>query len=477
MQETMSIAQRLPYDILYFIFTYCWRIKKSEKWALIDRTDFPILLLHVCSSWRKAALSTPVLWSNLALTFGKATGMSVEKVENRARILDDWVDLVGHGPKSLSLAFDDNRSFYDFELPEASCAGIRHLWLFRSPHIVDLLPEGFSLPRLETLVLFARHETALDGRPYMLPSLLASQLRKLWLHDVDPIAFLDKRHSWIHLTHLILEDSVPSLSSIFHSCPQLEEAVIFLEPECLPDSSIAVVDDLEPPFSHRSLTELVLYTFFRTETRLPSIASCFREWHLPALASFQISPTMHTFEVFRNWAALMKRMPNLREAYLGPDLSFSALANEAEIYDAFNTFNPLLDTLILDQSDKPTHPNDPYHAHPFSTVDLLRRFLLSRITSSGALVPIKKLVILITDLDDIFEISKTLLLDIEDSLGPLLAGGKRGSGRLELELELTSIPYRSCLTFHGRCAMSHQVGSYVEEVMKDYSTYRAFAVE
>jgi hypothetical protein len=56
---------RLPYDVLREIFIHClpqYLFRETQP----DKTIAPLLLCHVCSSWRTVALSSAVLWSRLS---------------------------------------------------------------------------------------------------------------------------------------------------------------------------------------------------------------------------------------------------------------------------------------------------------------------------------------------------------------------------------------------------------------------------
>ncbi|KAF8166685.1 hypothetical protein BJ912DRAFT_235012 [Pholiota molesta] len=56
---------RVPYDILTEIFVHCLpehRLKHCQP----DTTIAPILLCHICSTWRAVALATATLWSHLS---------------------------------------------------------------------------------------------------------------------------------------------------------------------------------------------------------------------------------------------------------------------------------------------------------------------------------------------------------------------------------------------------------------------------
>ncbi|KAF8189052.1 hypothetical protein BJ912DRAFT_806507, partial [Pholiota molesta] len=51
----------VPYDILFEIFVRCLPQDRFEICQPETRIA-PILLCHICSSWRAIALTTPILW-------------------------------------------------------------------------------------------------------------------------------------------------------------------------------------------------------------------------------------------------------------------------------------------------------------------------------------------------------------------------------------------------------------------------------
>jgi hypothetical protein len=61
---TGSPISNVPYEILQEIFTHClpqYPLHHLQP----DTTIAPILLCHICSSWRMAALASPTLWAHL----------------------------------------------------------------------------------------------------------------------------------------------------------------------------------------------------------------------------------------------------------------------------------------------------------------------------------------------------------------------------------------------------------------------------
>ncbi|KAJ7693939.1 hypothetical protein B0H17DRAFT_1199614 [Mycena rosella] len=62
----------LPPEITSEIFRHCVPVPADDgrEWQYVDLDEAPLLLMHVCSAWRQVTLSTPALWSRLAIDAG-----------------------------------------------------------------------------------------------------------------------------------------------------------------------------------------------------------------------------------------------------------------------------------------------------------------------------------------------------------------------------------------------------------------------
>ncbi|KAJ6488121.1 hypothetical protein C8R47DRAFT_940560, partial [Mycena vitilis] len=52
----------LPPEITSEIFTCCLPSSADGRWNSADTDEAPLLLLHICRTWRKIVISTPALW-------------------------------------------------------------------------------------------------------------------------------------------------------------------------------------------------------------------------------------------------------------------------------------------------------------------------------------------------------------------------------------------------------------------------------
>ncbi|KAF8961828.1 hypothetical protein BDZ97DRAFT_1663533, partial [Flammula alnicola] len=58
----LSPARSLPSDVLHEIFYHCLPTHRN---LIISASEAPILLTHICGSWRCIALDSPRIWAKL----------------------------------------------------------------------------------------------------------------------------------------------------------------------------------------------------------------------------------------------------------------------------------------------------------------------------------------------------------------------------------------------------------------------------
>ncbi|KDR72971.1 hypothetical protein GALMADRAFT_743486 [Galerina marginata CBS 339.88] len=85
-------AQRLPFDVLWFLFRYV---------VSVDGDAGPTTISHVCKLWRQSALDTPLLWTKITmrLYFYKQKHQRAEARFNRSANLP--LDLTFHCSRNL----------------------------------------------------------------------------------------------------------------------------------------------------------------------------------------------------------------------------------------------------------------------------------------------------------------------------------------------------------------------------------------
>ncbi|KAF7302200.1 F-box domain-containing protein [Mycena indigotica] len=87
----------LPLELTTRIFRACISKYKGEP-DLVDRRQAPRLLTNVCSTWRRIAISTPVLWSSLHIDFD-----SIERMPNFYKLVELWLSRAGNHALDISI--------------------------------------------------------------------------------------------------------------------------------------------------------------------------------------------------------------------------------------------------------------------------------------------------------------------------------------------------------------------------------------
>ncbi|KAF7362461.1 hypothetical protein MVEN_00593700 [Mycena venus] len=100
----ISPARKLHLDILQSIFVACLPTHRN---CVMSATEAPVLLGHICSSWRSISLSTPRLWTRLhvAQPMRGPTPMESsfeQKVVQRIEVTKTWLGRSGQCPLSIS---------------------------------------------------------------------------------------------------------------------------------------------------------------------------------------------------------------------------------------------------------------------------------------------------------------------------------------------------------------------------------------
>ena len=419
----------------------------------MESEDLPIVLLHVCSSWRRAALCIPRLWSELAVRFGDSQGELLSLViPNKARDVEKWVYYGGRGPRRLRLAFDWSYGTpYDFKIPGACSEDVRHLEVITaelySPSIIDLLPTESTLAALHTLIVWSESPPRTTRAMDLLPTTSdASQLCRVWIHNYEPFLSLDHGRDmlpWSRLTHLVIESPLSSIRQVVEACPHLLEAAFFVQHPTI------LLQEREEPFAHKYLKRMTLFL----SCVWIDIANLFVDQAYPALESLQISSPETYSEIF-DWNGFMTPFPSIKELYMGPRIN----SHEDFSYNAFNAYNPFLDTLIIDQSLD----------NEFEIVSALgMRGLLQRRRDSETLAALKRVILLFPFQDEDGQGPEDLIAELQEELKEFTDSG------LSLEIIVGSTPYRSM--FSAASLFLPWSGTTWKKFRRDYSVYRSFA--
>ncbi|KAF8635354.1 hypothetical protein AX17_003938 [Amanita inopinata Kibby_2008] len=245
--------KRLPDDVLREIFIACARSRGTVQFPLcVNGRHIPQLTLsHVCSTWRRVALSTGELWGNVNITYpwNKNTWDAIET----------WFRRAGRSPVTLELSTLYSDPTADFQ-KLFSCARITHLNLMitigqlvklsvlpddvlpdveviRLRLAVDVIPPLRRLPSFLRLTQFFHcYSLRSDIRGLTLPW---SQMRYFDIHmsTISVIQCLDLLRQMVSLEACrvhINEDDIAFLTALY--CPRitLHNLQIFIIYACAP---------------------------------------------------------------------------------------------------------------------------------------------------------------------------------------------------------------------------------------------------
>ncbi|KAJ6515248.1 hypothetical protein C8R45DRAFT_955781 [Mycena sanguinolenta] len=172
-----AILANLSREITSEIFLHCLGpFPYYPSHSPANPRHVPMLLLHVCRTWRSIALETPGLWTNFTLDFDR---IPQARIDNLANFIDDSVARAGACPLSLHLRGRFGRPEPATVL-QRLCPRIRVLQLCMP---FDQYPQSqLDLPLLQDLTIcFVDRHTAADPTP--LPMFRAApQLRQVYMY-------------------------------------------------------------------------------------------------------------------------------------------------------------------------------------------------------------------------------------------------------------------------------------------------------
>ena len=214
----LSTIRRLPPELLQKIFTHCLVADRNRVDAFKSRKKAPILLGHVCSSWRRLAMSTPELWSSLRVIVPDLQSLKAygtDTLSQHGKLVERWLELSGHHPLSISFSCRPVENMQEVDLAAASLFQILIAFSQRWKNLDLCLPlfmfvrffatiSEADVPLLKSIRLIPY-----DPSQYMATSawqaasiFRVSHLRSLSLSGLD-ISLLVP--NWNHLAYLNLE--------------------------------------------------------------------------------------------------------------------------------------------------------------------------------------------------------------------------------------------------------------------------------
>ncbi|KAJ7639315.1 hypothetical protein FB45DRAFT_905292 [Roridomyces roridus] len=169
----------LPPEIVSGIFLHCLPAEALGTDG-IDNTEAPLLVSHVCSQWRRIALSTPALWANLDIDVSCRNLYAAE-------IAKAWLGRARSSPLSVKIQgqiteLGDSAQF--FETLRRHAPGIKSLEI--SVYVDDLarLPQDIDFSLLRDLNIRLIHD---DEFPDVFEAFSGAQaLSQIVLNQMSP---------------------------------------------------------------------------------------------------------------------------------------------------------------------------------------------------------------------------------------------------------------------------------------------------
>lgn len=222
----LSPARRLPHDIVAEIFLRCVPVRPWYRNSL-DVTRPPWLLGHICSGWRRVALSTPRLWSALRISLNDGNEM---RPDYCAALVGAHLERAGACPLTLALDLAGESVTTAHQLVD-TLVRRAHCW----QHVRLTLPTALyarfaaatnRLPLLQTLELdLPRAADALTPAHPLAVFACAPRLRDVTLND--PVAPAALVLPWAQLTRCHAEfDDVEQFLHIARQALRLVECAV-----------------------------------------------------------------------------------------------------------------------------------------------------------------------------------------------------------------------------------------------------------
>ncbi|KAJ7245698.1 hypothetical protein C8J57DRAFT_758206 [Mycena rebaudengoi] len=260
----------LPPEIISAIFVQCLPLSKDDPHPL----HFPMLLMHICRTWRSIAISTHSLWTTLTLDITPH-----DNIADPVAFINAWLGHAGRLPLSLSLRGEIEedvgpgclRNILDLHAPQLQSLAL-HVDAQDLANIANTGP----FPILQKLIIglpFREGEDMLSQEV----SLIAPVLREVSLVN-GAVPSLFAIRLWQRLTKFSGE-SLPAddVLVLFLGAPHLVECSISVDAE----SAILGPEENDDPIAHSTLETFHLRDY--------SSATILRYLTLPALQNLYLT--------------------------------------------------------------------------------------------------------------------------------------------------------------------------------------------
>ncbi|KAF9473213.1 hypothetical protein BDN70DRAFT_886074 [Pholiota conissans] len=272
---SLAVATHLPPEIIQIIFRFCISADRSDRDDRINTHDprrAPLLLAHICSTWRRIALDTPGLWTHYVVSFGRETKNTF--IANIPQITKFWATRWKGCTGKMAFysahdfPFDQIHVIYDAFQPYVSSISTLVLQQpYESFHQFEDLPaRGFT--NLESLKIVTTLTYEYWGPEYDVEG--AGDEYYMWIDTLQVLANAPKLHSiditldpaydiptlrlpWHQLTLLDLHPSRQcfgnvsrNMWTVFKLCKRLKTCNVgFSRRDCIHNAAIVRFDDLQ----------------------------------------------------------------------------------------------------------------------------------------------------------------------------------------------------------------------------------------
>jgi hypothetical protein len=353
----ISLARRLPHDIVQEIFLACLPMHRN---AVMSAREAPLVLTRICSAWRAVAMATPALWASLHLP--------LEYVFEHSLLtpVTHWLDCSGRCPLSLSLVGPSDLEHW--EDCDADRVGQVMNQLIRSSdrwtrvELSFYIGQGLlRLSAVEAPHLVAIKTKAEPSELQQMKLLSTPSLREVTLclarefdTYVPPMPF-----RWDQLTHISLENSTadhweglsPHIAiQILQRCPRLIHCTLPIRSDL-----VSRFPDIAPE-THVSLPQLrtFILSYHPSFLGLQSLSYLLEHLSMPLLRRLQLPRTAQTFVLTASFlGALSSRSPSIDEL----DIDLTGLTQES-LFDGLRGLHHLRKLVVFD-NDGRQYPGAP----------------------------------------------------------------------------------------------------------------------
>ncbi|KAJ7111838.1 hypothetical protein C8R44DRAFT_254014 [Mycena epipterygia] len=224
----VSPARRLPDDVVAEIFTASLPYDRN---SILSGVESPLLLCHICRTWRSLAFMTPRLWASLHIV-APSDSSKIGRLNDTVNL---WFSRSGVLPLSISIVRPHPASDCDISMLLKTLIHYSPRW-HRMRFVLDS-PSSFEplaalssrdLPSLESVVVEGFQAYGFDDVDWSFISFLGTtSLRSVSLTQVvDPFRF---PLSWDRLCHLSLQVGYVAANQVLNllrRCLNLETCIL-----------------------------------------------------------------------------------------------------------------------------------------------------------------------------------------------------------------------------------------------------------